>query len=413
MEAKLQRRKVMKALGAGAMAASGLVPARAVFAQSSETIKLTSVLSNSGFFAQYGLELTRGLQIAVEAVNQKGLQIGGKTYNLKYEIMDDKSDASTSARLVERAINDGANFVIAAIGSLIGKAIIPVAQRMRVPVMAQWAQLDNVFMSQKGNPYFFSTMPPFSTAYDSNFEQLSKLDNPKPKKVVMISPNDELGALVAKTIPDTLKKNGMELTHVEFFPPGTQDFSAALDRCARQKPDAFLINCYTPQILAIFKQMQSVRFLPAVIIVEAPTTLVEGLGKAADGMFYPSFWSPDVANTKDEYIGTSKDFARLYNDKFKTMPPDFVAACGANNIVTYAKAVASAKAPNDTSGVLNALRKFEGETFFSKIKFNDFGMNVRTAPYTAQFQNGKAVLTWPQEWRQSAPVHPYPGWNKA
>jgi branched-chain amino acid transport system substrate-binding protein len=279
--------------------------------------------------------------------------------------------------------------------------------------MAQWAQLDNVFMSQKGNPYFFSTMPPFSTSYDATIDTVAKLDNPKPKKVVMISPNDELGALVAKVLPDTLKKHGMELAHVEFFPPATQDFGATLERCAREKPDAFLINAYTPQILAIFKQMQSVKFLPSVIIVEAPTTLVEGLGKAADGFFSPAFWSPDVNATKDEYIGTSKDFARLYQDKFKTAPPDFVAACGANNVITYAKAVAQAKAPNDTQGLLNALRKFDGETFFSKVKFNDFGMNIQTHAFTAQFQNGKAVLVGPQNVRQAPPVHPYPGWNKA
>ena len=409
---KLNRRKVMKAMGAGAVAATGLVPAKSVFAQSGDVLKLSSVLSTSGFYAQYGLELTRGLEVAVEAVNKKGVKVGNKTYTIKYEVVDDKSDASTSARLVERAIGDGANFVIAGVGSLIGKAIIPVAQRSRVPVMAQWAQLDNVFVTQKGNPYFFSTMPPFSGSYDSTIELVSKLDNPKLKKVVMISPNDELGKLVAQVMPEKLKAQGMELAHVEFFPPATKDFGASLERCAREKPDVFLINCYTPQIMAVFKQMQSVKFLPAAIIVEAPTHLVEGLGKPIDGVYAPSFWSADVNATRDEYIGNSKDFARLYQEKFKVAPPDFVAACGANNVITYAKAVAAAGKHNDNAALLNALRKMEGETFFSPIKFNDFGMNVRTSAYTGQFQQGKLVLVAPQNIRQSPAVHPYPGWNR-
>ena len=407
---KLDRRDAMKMLGAGALAATGIFSTKSVLAQSSsDVLKVASVVSRSGFYAQYGLELTRGLEVAVEAVNKKGIMVGGKKYTIQYELIDDKSDASTAARLSERAQSEGANIVIAGVGSLIGKSIIPVSQRMRTPIIAQWAQLDNVFTAQKGNPYYFSTMPPFSGCYDTTWEQLAKLDKPKVRKVVMISPNDELGALVNKGLPDKLKEQNLELAHVEFFPPATQDFGAAIERCARHKPDIFLLNCYTPQILAIFKQMQSVRFFPSVIVVEAPTHLVEGIGKDMDGVYAPSFWSADVNETKDDFIGTSRDFASLYKAKFNADPPDFVAACGANNIMLYAQAVAQTKSPTDTSGLLNALRKFEGETFFSPVKFNDSGMNVRTTAHLGQFQSGKLVLVAPDKVRQAQPVHPYPG----
>jgi branched-chain amino acid transport system substrate-binding protein len=404
----LDRRNAMKKIGAGAVAATGLLSAKSILAQgNTNVLKIASVVSKSGFYAQYGHELTRGLEIAVEAVNRKGIRIGDTTYTLKYDVIDDKSDASTAARLVERASSEGANVVIAGVGSLIGKSIIPVSQRSRIPVIAQWAQLDNVFAGQKGNPYYFSTMPPFSGCYDSTWEQVAKLDKPKVRKVVMISPNDELGALVNKGLPESLKKHNLELAHVEFFPPATQDFGAALERCARHKPDILLVNAYTPQILAVFKQMQSVKFLPSVIIVEAPTHLVEGIGKPIEGVFSPTFWSADVNKTKDEYIGTSKDFARLYKEKFKALPPDFVAACGANNVIVYAKAAARAKSPTDNASLLTALRNFEGETFFSQVKFNDSGMNIRTTAHLGQFQDGKFILVAPDSVRQAAPIHPY------
>src|SRR5690606_2482686 len=98
-----------------------------------------------------------------------------------------------------------------------------------------------------------------------------------------------------------------------------------------------------------FKQMEAVRFFPPVIIVEAPTHLDKAIGKPVDGVFVPTFWTAEVNETKDEYIGTSKDFARRYKEKYNAEPPDFVAACGANNVVTYALAVAKAKSPTDAN----------------------------------------------------------------
>jgi branched-chain amino acid transport system substrate-binding protein len=408
------RRDAMKMLGAGAVAASGLLSAKSLLAQGNNNVlKVASVLSMSGMYAQYGLELTRGIQIAVDAVNSKGVRVSDKTYSIKVETFDDKSDSTTSARLVERASGEGANIVIAGVGSLIGKAIIPIAQRTRIPVIAQWAHLDSVFAGQKGNPYYFSAMPPFSGSYDSTWEQIPKLDAPKVRKVVMLSSNDEFGAFMSKVLPDSLKRHGLELAHIELFPPGSQDFGATLERCARHNPDIFLIHCYSPQIISVFKQMQAVKFFAPAIVVQAPTHLVEAIGKPIDGVYAPAFWSPGVNATKDEFIGTSADFARLYKAKYNVEPPDFVAACGANNVIVYAQALARTKSVTDTNGLLASLRSLQGETFYSAVKFNEAGLNIGSKAYSAQFQQGKLVLVAPANVRQAAPVHPYPGWKKA
>ncbi|WP_353194232.1 ABC transporter substrate-binding protein [Pusillimonas noertemannii] len=410
----ISRRDAIKMLGVGTAAVAGMLSGGVAFSQGKRsTLKVAMVNSSSGFYAQYGQELLRGVELAVEAVNAKGLKIGDTAYDLSLDLFDDKSDASTAARLVERADARGANIVIAGTGSTIGKSIIPIAQRSRIPVIATWAQLDSIYEAQKGDPYFFSAMPPFSGYYDSTWAQVAKLDSPKVRKVVMVSPNDELGNLVNKDLQKKLADNGLELAHVEFFPPSNQDFGATIERCARHEPDAFLINCYTPQILALFKQMQAVGFFPPVIIVEAPTRLVEAIGEPIDGVYVPTVWFPELDATKDQYIGTSADFARRYQDKHKTLPPDFVAACGANNVILYALAAAGLKSPDDKQGLLSALRSFDGETFFSAVKFDDKGLNTKAPIFTGQFQSGKLMLVAPDSVRQKAPLHPYPGWKQS
>jgi len=410
---KNERRDAVKMLGAGVVAASGVLPARRAVAQA-PVLTVASILPLSGGFAQYGQELARGVDLAVEAINKKGVKVGNTVYQLKLNTYDDKTDATTTARLTERAMTaDNADIAIAGCGSVMAKSVIPVAQRLRMPVLAQWAQVDGVFAGQKGNPYFFGTMPPFSKMYDNIWPQVAKFNSPKVQTVVMVTPNDELGVFMARDLPAKLAQAGLKHLHTEMLPPTSQDFSATLERCSRHNPDIFLINCYTPQIIAVFKQMQAVKFFPPTVIVEAPSRLFESIGPGINGAFVPSFWAPHLVGTRDEYVGTSTDFAAAYQAKFKEAPPDFVAACGAANLVVYAQAIARTGNVKDKNALLNTLRKFDGETFFSATRYGDDGLNLKAPIFGAQFQDGKVKLVYPENVREQPPVHPYPGWKKA
>jgi branched-chain amino acid transport system substrate-binding protein len=379
------------------------------------TFRIASVNSLSGGFARYGQELQSGIEIALEQINAKGVLVGDTTYTFSTQTYDDKTDSTVCGRLVEKAMtSDGANLAIAGVGSVIAKSIIPVAQRLRVPVLAQWAQVDGVFAGQKGDPYLFGVMPPFSQYYTQILQMAAKFDQPKVKRVAMITPSDELGVFTARDyLPSDIKASGLELVGTEFFAPKSQDFGATLERATRLNPDILIINCYTPEIIAVFKEMQTVKYFPPMIIVEAPTKLHDSLGDDINGVFAPTFWDPTLDKTKDEYIGTSRDFATLYKKKFNEDPPDFVAACGANNLVVLANVLKSGKNVGDPASLLQQFRAYSGETFFSKVKFENDGLNRGGVVYPSQFRNGKPVLVYPPEVQVEKPRHPYPGYKKS
>ena len=414
----VNRRKILKAGGAAAaLGSTALLSAPAVWGQGKTgELKLASVNSMSGGFARYGQEIQRGVDLAIEVVNQKGVEIGGTRYTIKQQIYDDKTDASTEAKLVEKAVtNDGCTIVLAGLGSVLVKASIAVAQRLQFPMMTHWAQIDGVFAGQKGNPFLYGAMPPFSRYYTRISEMATKLDNPKIKKAVMITPNDELGVFTSRDyFPSDLKAAGIELAGVEFFPPKTQEYGPALDRLRRLNAEMLVINCYTPDILGVFKEMQAVNYFPPMIVVEAPTSLRDGIGDAINGVFAPSFWDPTLDKTKDNYIGTSRDFVRLYKAKYNQDPPDFVAACGANNVVVYAEVLKAAGKIDDPKAINNAFRALNTETFFSKVKFGDDGLNREGPVYPSQFQAGSAQpkLVYPPDVATATPIHPYPGYKK-
>lgn len=406
----LTRRQAMKN---GGLAVAGFAALQAPFvsrrALAANTVNISVVNSLSGRFARYGEELKRGIDLAVAQANESGFQVAGAPVEVKLTEYDDKTDAATSARLVERAMTDDPNgIVIGGCGSVIVKTIIPVAQRLRRPMISLWAQVDGVFAGQVGDPYVFGPMPPFSLYYTQILQMASKLENPGLKKVGVITPQDELGVFtVDQYVPSDVEKAGLELVAAEFFPPGSQEFSSALDRVRRAEPDILIINCYTPEIIAIYKEMQAIGYFPPMVVVEAPTSLAEALGEDLEGVIAPTFWDPTLASTSDPIIGTSKDFAAMYEAAYSAVPPDFVAANGANTIVT-ALLGAAAAGGTESDPLRAAFRAMNTETFFSTLRFADDGLNQGGTVYPSQFQGGVPRLVYPPELATADLIHPLP-----
>lgn len=412
---KATRRSFLRGLGVMTGSAAFL-RAPSVWSQpKTATVKLATINSLSGGLARYGQEIERGIAIAIDTINAKGLRIGDASYTIEHQAYDDKTDASTSAKLVERVVTGGeAQMVMAGVGSTIVKSSIPVAQRLRFPMMALWGAVDGVFAGQKQNPYLYGALAPFSVYYTAIFQMAATFEAPKIRKVAMITPNDELGVFLAKQyLPANLKGTGIEIAGIEFFPPKSQQYSTALERIRRLGAEAFLINCYTPDILGILKEMQAVNYFPPMIIVQNTGGLAEGIGDSANGLIGPSYWDASLQATKDSYIGTSRDFVALYKAKFKQDPPDYVAALGAHNVVVYSEVLRKAGTVDDHQAINAAFRSLDGETFFSPVKFDIDGLNRKARCYAAQIQGGVPRLVFPREVRTAKPIHPYPGWKKA
>ncbi len=403
-----------QALRGGGLAAAGFAALQAPFiarrAWAAETLSISVVNSLSGRFARYGEELKRGVDLAVAVANESGFEIAGAPVQIELTEYDDKTDAATAARLVERAMTENpSSIVIAGVGSVNVKTVIPVAQRLRMPMIAFWAQVDGVFAGQKGDPYVFGPMPPFSLYYTNILELASTLQDPTVRKVAVITPQDELGVFTVNDyLPSDVAKAGLDLVAAEFFTPGSQEFASALDRVRRAEPDILIINCYTPDIISIYKEMQATDYFPPMVVVEAPTSLADALGEDINGVFAPTFWDPTLDATSDAIIGTSADFAARYEQTYGSVPPDFVAANGANTIVTALLAAAAAGGTADPERLRQAFRDMDTETFFSTLRFGDDGLNQGGTVYPSQFQGGVPRLVYPPDLATAEVIHPLP-----
>jgi branched-chain amino acid transport system substrate-binding protein len=407
----LDRRKFLQISGSAAAltAAGGLAPARA----QSETLNLAVVVGLTGAYNIYATELQKGIDLAVEIINKEGLEIGGKNYTISTQYYDDKTEATTAGRLVERAaLSDGAHMILASGGSAIVKANVAVAQRIRRPMMALWSQVDGVYAPQKGDPWLFSALPPFSRMYRRIMKLASELKDPEIKTASMVTPNDELGVYSGEEyFPADLKEAGIELLGVEFYPPGSQEYATAVARARRQNPDCLVINALGNDIVAIVKEMQSIDWFPKMVVIESPTGVKEPLGDVINGMHVPLLWDASIAGTTDRYVGTGPDFIKLYAEKYGNPPLDFVAAVGAHDVIAYTQVLQKAGVVDDPEAIREAFRTVDAETFFGANGFDDDGLNRAAATHCGQFQDGQLKIVYPEDIRSAEPIHPYPGWK--
>jgi len=102
-----------------------------------DVITLGATVSLTGKYALNGINTKNGYDLAIRQINDKGgVKIGGKRHTLEVRYYDDESTPARSTELVERLIQeDGVNFMLGPYSSGLTKAILPIIERHKVPMV--------------------------------------------------------------------------------------------------------------------------------------------------------------------------------------------------------------------------------------------------------------------------------------
>lgn len=361
----------------------------------SDVLKIGAPLSLTGSLAREGQLTKEGYQLCQQKVNAKGgVPVGDKKLKLKIKYQDDKSQPDTAAQLVDHFNDNGVKLLLSSYGSSNVAAQAPVVER-NGQVMADSAGADDKIF-QQGYTRTFGVLSPASEYAASIIKAIHDMAKPQPKTIAFLSADDGFSKTGAKAAAKQAKKFGYKVLPTQFFPAHATDVSSSLTKIKGDRPDVVIGTVHIEEGVAIIKQSKELGIKPMAFgetVAPPSPDFSKSLGKAANGVFGSSQWSPTTQG-KDKYFGTAKEYAAAIKKKFGHRPDyhDAEASAGCLAMVLAVEKAGS----TDPDKVRDAMAALDTESFFGKIKFNDKGMNVYKPMVVVQVQNGEPVTVWPK-----------------
>lgn len=217
------RRKLLMATGAGA--ASAAFPWSGALA--ADTIKLGSVLDNSGNLDIYGKPMVLATSLAVDEINAAGGLLGKQVEAIQY---DTQSDIALYTKFAQQlARRDKVDVVHGGITSASREAIRQTFRR------AKTLYFYNVLY--EGGVCDRNVVCTGSTPAQANEPLVEEAMKRWGKKVYILAADYNYGHITAKWLKHYVEQRGGSIAETSFFPLDVADFGSTIAKIQQEKPD--------------------------------------------------------------------------------------------------------------------------------------------------------------------------------
>ena len=384
--------------GVLAVLLSVLTVAMALSSRAQPPIRLGASIAITGRDAIQGGYVREGYLLCQKHVNERGGLLGRP---IEFLIRDDASDPKAAAGLYEKLITeDKVDAVMGPYGSPMTDAVAEVTEKHRKLMVAPVAGTTAIW--EKGRRYLIMVLSPLEAATVGTID-LAAGNGLKTIGVI--------GALarpaIAKGALESARKKGLEVVVHEMFPIGTTDFSAILDKVKTAMPDVLVVGAPPADAIAITRQMRE-RDVNVKMYDVSPggafPDFPKRLGKTAEFVYAGSPWEPDLP-----YPG-NREFVAAYQKEFTRAP-------AANSAAAYAGCqmfvdAVSRAGSLDSDRVRGELLKLKTRAVFGDFAVDERGFQIGHKDTTVQWQDGRAVVVWPDEAATAKPRFPTPPWSE-
>ena len=377
-----------------------------------DVIVLGAAVSLTGKYALNGANTKNGYELAVREVNDHGgVKVGGRTYKLTVRYYDDELTPARGTELAERLIKqDGVKYMLGPYSSGLTKAILPMVEKYRVPMIEANGAARELFT--KGYRYIFavlSTSDQYLTpAIDLAAEHAGELGKTKDKlRVALAMENNAFAQDVRAGVLDDVRRNGMMVVIDDQLPPELNDMAVTLTKVKTLKPDVLVISGHEKGALTAVSQIKALQvYVPIVALTHCDSAqIAEKLGDAAEYVFCAHQWHRSLGY-RGELFGSAEDFAKAFEAEYKYEAP-YQAAQSAAAVDVFVDAFRRARSL-DPQTVRDAIAATELDTFYGPIKFDETGRNIAKPMVLTQIQGGKYVVVTPAKWVAGKPIVPRP-----
>lgn len=321
-------------------------------AQAQEAIKVGVLLSLSGPAATFGIPERDIVKMLADKYNAEG-GIRGRKLELVFH--DDQTNPTESARGATKLIQQ--DKVVAIIGPTIGSgalAMLPIAARAQVPVLAPVGTISVTAKENSFFPWVFRTCPNDELLVTASMEKA--VLKAGYKRLAVMYQEDAYGKNSAAFAERFAREHDIEIVSTASAPATAVDLSSAATRIRASNPDSVLLWTSTPAMGAAFVRAARQVGLNAPIVGSGALvqrSFVDAAGAAADNVTILAFANWDDPSPK------LKRLDALLRANGKT-PSGFGELLTATGMVALTAALSSVEGPATGTRIRDALEKVCG-----------------------------------------------------
>ncbi len=363
-------------------------------------IKVGMTVSLTGVYAAPGKAELSGAQMWATDVNGRGALLGRDVEIVYY---DDKSDATTSAQLYERLINeDKVDLLLGPYSSELTLAASTVAEKYNFPMVATGAADGHIWA--RGYKNIFGIDAPAREYMKLLIESAASAGL---KRLALIYADSDFPREVAAGVRDLARNHNMDIVFDETYSRNSTDFSDRLRLMKAGKPDLVIGATYLEDSIAIVRAAKQVQLSPKAMAFTVGPSLREfgnALGPDANGVLGVVSW------IRSAHLPMARDFSYRYKKKHGTNPGPHVAyGYGGGQVLEAAVRLADTL---DKDAVREQLLTMKFRSLLGHYNVDETGRQMAKSIYVLQWQKGYRLLVLPKLMRESPIEYPFKPWSE-
>ncbi len=265
----------------------------------------------SGGLASLGLDMVRGVELAIEDINKAGLFVDGKQVTLQLVQADDKGNAEDGKVAAQALIDAGAVAVVAHLNSGVSIATAPMYAAQDI---SQLAISTNPKYTQLGLPTTFRLV----ANDDAQSKTLAKFaaDKFAQGKFAIVDEGTPYGKGLADSTVALLKKTQRAVVLTQSLNDKMTDFTALIPKLKDSGANVLVSTLNDFQVIALIDQMNKANLSMA--IIGGDTLKTSAMLKAASTSSSTLYATSPLLDAKEFPKG--KEFTERFKAKYKDEP---------------------------------------------------------------------------------------------
>lgn len=348
-----------------------------------EVIKIGYTAPFTGDAAEFGTNGWRGVQLALEEINEKGITIDGKLYQIEIVRYDSRCEPTEGAANMRKlALEDKIVAVLGDHCSSVCVAVADLCDEFQIPGLTIECAADKV--TSPGHDFYFRMRPSMGLMAPLITPRIVDLFDPK--TIGFLAINDDYGRSFCDAFESEMGKLGINTVISEYFERGTTDFMVPLSKIKDANPDVVFYVGVTPEGVMILKQAKELGLTPDIKFVGSEEMSEEEILKLAGPEVVEETYSIAL------WGEVPTDFAKRVQDTFDA-PMHYAIVFGYDALHTVVSAIEAAQSL-DPIKIRDAIKKTDFEGLEGHIKFEDFDNyknQGRYTPWLIKWVNGERL----------------------